>query len=88
MSTPSRPNIVLLISDNQRLDTLGILGRTACRTPTWDRVAREGVLVENLRTTSPICSPARASFFTGFQPHQGRDAPSALPGGLAGGGRG
>ena len=70
MSTPSRPNIVLLISDNQRLDTLGILGRTACRTPTWDRVAREGVLVENLRTTSPICSPARASFFTGFQPHQ------------------
>ena len=70
MSTPSRPNIVLLISDNQRLDTLGILGRTACRTPTWDRVAREGVLMENLRTTSPICSPARASFFTGFQPHQ------------------
>ena len=70
MSTPSKPNIVLLISDNQRLDTLGILGRTACRTPTWDRVAREGVLMENLRTTSPICSPARASFFTGFQPHQ------------------
>ena len=70
MSTSSRPNVVLLISDNQRLDTLGILDRTACRTPTWDRVAREGVLIENLRTTSPICSPARASFFTGFQPHQ------------------
>ena len=70
MTTMSKPNIVLLISDNQRLDTLGILKKTACQTPTWDRVAQEGVLMENLRTTSPLCSPARASFFTGFQPHQ------------------
>lgn len=65
-----RPNIVLLISDNQRLDTLGALGKTLCRTATWDRVAQEGVLMGNLRTTSPLCSPARASIFTGFQPHQ------------------
>jgi len=65
-----RPNIVLLISDNQRLDTLGLLGRTPCRTPTWDGVARQGVVFESLRCTSPMCSPTRASIFTGFQPHQ------------------
>ena len=64
------PNIVLLISDNQRLDTLSILGKTPCRTPSWDRNAREGILFENLRTTSPLCSPARASIFTGLYPHQ------------------
>jgi len=69
-SRSDRPNILLLISDNQRLDTLGVLGQTACRTPTWDRIAAEGVLLEQLRTTSPICSPARASLMTGMQPHQ------------------
>ena len=65
-----RPNIVLLISDNQRLDTLGLLGRTPCRTPTWDGVARQGVVFESLCCTSPMCSPTRASIFTGSQPHQ------------------
>ena len=64
------PNILLLITDNQRLDTLSILNRTPCRTPTWDRVAGMGVLFEHMRTTSPVCSPARASIFTGLQPHQ------------------
>ena len=70
MAISSQPNIVVLISDNQRLDTLGILGHTPCRTPTWDRIGREGAIFENLRSTSPLCSPARASIFTGFQPHQ------------------
>ena len=66
----TNPHIVVLISDNQRLDTLGILGKTDCKTPLWDRIAREGVLMEGLRCTSPICMPARASLFTGFQPQQ------------------
>ena len=68
--TTQRPNILMLLCDNQRADTLGILGKTPCQTPTWDRVAREGVLFENLRCTSPLCSPTRASLFTGLQPHQ------------------
>jgi arylsulfatase A-like enzyme len=33
-------------------------------------MAQDGVVMENLRTTSPLCSPARSSLFTGFQPHQ------------------
>ena len=37
-----RPNILLVISDQQRTDTLGFLGRTPCRTPYMDRLAREG----------------------------------------------
>lgn len=65
-----RPNVFLLIADNQRLDTLSALGRTACQTPTWDRVAAAGALLENVRTASPVCSPARASIFTGRHPQQ------------------
>jgi arylsulfatase A-like enzyme len=64
------PNIFLIITDNQRLDTLGVMNQTPCRTPTWDRVAGEGVLLDHMRTTSPVCSPARASLFTSLQPHQ------------------
>jgi choline-sulfatase len=60
----------MLMTDNQRLDTIGAIGQTPCLTPTWDRVANEGVLCDHLRTTSPICSPARASIFTGKQPQQ------------------
>jgi len=58
------------MTDNQRLDTISALGQTPCQTPTWDRVAREGVFCDHLRTTSPLCSPARASIFTGRHPHQ------------------
>jgi len=64
------PNIVMLMCDGMRLDTVGMLNDTPCRTPTWDRVAKEGVFLRNLRSTAPMCSPARASIFTGLQPHQ------------------
>jgi arylsulfatase A-like enzyme len=67
---PDTPNILMLIADNQRLDTLGVVNRTPCRTPTWDRIAADGVLFDHMRTTSPVCSPARASMFTGLQPQQ------------------
>ena len=67
---PKQPNILMLITDNQRLDTLGAMKRTPCCTPTWDHVAGEGILLDHMRTTSPVCSPARASLFTGLQPQQ------------------
>ena len=64
------PNIVMLICDGMRSDWMGSLGQTPCRTPTWDRIAREGVILEQHRTTGPMCSPARASILTGLHPHQ------------------
>lgn len=79
---PSKqPNIVLLITDAQRFDAVGTYPGTACRTPTFDRVAAEGAGFTSLRCTSPICSPARASLFTGYQPHEAGmpHLPSATP---------
>ena len=60
----------MLICDGMRSDSLGAAGRTPCQTPTWDKIAQEGALLEQHRTTGPMCSPARASILTGLHPHQ------------------
>src|SRR5688572_16971209 len=64
-----RPNVLLFITDQQRWDTLGYTGRTPCRTPHLDRLAREGVAFDRCLTPDPICCPARAALFTGRYPH-------------------
>ena len=64
------PNVLLIISDQQRTDTLGFLGRTPCQTPNIDRLAAEGISFDRCITPSPLCAPARASIFTGLYPHQ------------------
>ena len=66
----TKPNILLIITDQQRSDTLGFTGQTPCRTPTIDRLAAEGVSFDRAITTCPLCAPARASIFTGQYAHQ------------------
>jgi len=68
--TAKPPNILLAISDQQRTDTLGFMGRTPCRTPNMDRLARDGVSFDRAICPSPLCLPSRASLFTGQYPHQ------------------
>ena len=68
-SPSTRPNVLLFITDQQRHDSLGYTGRTPCRTPNLDRLARDGVAVDRCLTPDPICSPARAALFTGRYPH-------------------
>lgn len=65
-STERPPNILFLLTDDQRWDTLGILGNAAIQTPNMDRLAREGVLFENNFVTTSICAVSRASLFTGL----------------------
>lgn len=60
-----RPNILLIMTDQQRWDSLGCYGQTAIRTPNLDRIAAEGVRFEACYTPNPICTPARASLMTG-----------------------
>ena len=67
---PDRPNILLIISDQQRAETLGFTGRTPCRTPHLDRLATRGVSFDRAITPCPLCGPARASIFAGLYPHQ------------------
>ena len=63
-----KPNILFLMTDQQRADALGCSGGWV-RTPHLDRIAREGVRFSNCVTTSPVCIPARVSLATGRYPH-------------------
>jgi len=62
---PKRPNIVFVLMDDLRWDALGIAGHPFVKTPNIDRIGREGVQFLNNFTTTPLCSPSRASFLTG-----------------------
>ena len=63
------PNIVLFLTDQLRRDALGCYGNSICQTPHLDGLAQNGIQFENAFTTSPVCSPARASLMTGLYPH-------------------
>lgn len=68
MTTPA--NILFVISDQQRPDTMGFRGQTPCRTPNMDRLAAEGTSFDRAMTPCPLCLPARAATFTGLYPHE------------------
>ncbi len=58
-------NLLLIIADQWRGDTLGALGHGCVETPNLDRLAADGVLFENHFTQASPCGPARASILTG-----------------------
>lgn len=60
-----RPNILLVHSDQHRWDCVGANGHPQVRTPSLDRLAREGVNFRHAFTPNPVCSPARACLQTG-----------------------
>jgi arylsulfatase A-like enzyme len=68
----SRPNIVFLMTDDQRWDTLGCYGRTDVITPHIDQLAKQGVTFDNAYYAVAICMPSRTTMFTGryFADHQ------------------
>ena len=61
----ARPNVLLLVSDDQRPDTLGILKQSVVKTPHLDRLARRGTLFTRAVCPNPICTPSRAEILTG-----------------------
>jgi arylsulfatase A-like enzyme len=62
----SRPNILVLLTDDQRWDTMGCMGNRLIQTPQMDRLAAEGTLFTHAFVTSSICAASRASIFTGL----------------------
>lgn len=66
--TLSRPNILTIVSHDIGRH-LGCYGTPQAGTPNIDRLAADGVRLDQLFSTSPQCSPARASLFTGRYPH-------------------
>ncbi len=64
-----RPNIVLVMTDQQRFDTIAALGHDHVDTPYLDRLVEQGVAFTRTYVTSPSCAPSRASLFSGLYPH-------------------
>lgn len=65
-----RPNVVFILSDDHRYDLMGFMGNPYIKTPVLDRMAREGAFFQNAFCTSPLCTPSRASFWTGRYPQK------------------
>ncbi len=62
----SLPNIIFIVTDDQRWDMLGCAGNKIIQTPNIDKMANEGVRFSHAFVTTPICAASRASFFTGL----------------------
>ncbi|GGD72428.1 sulfatase-like hydrolase/transferase [Paenibacillus nasutitermitis] len=65
-----KPNIIVILSDDQGAWAMGCAGNKEIRTPNLDRLAAEGMRYSSFFCTSPVCSPARASLLTGRMPSQ------------------
>ncbi|MCA1809203.1 MAG: sulfatase-like hydrolase/transferase [Kiritimatiellia bacterium] len=63
-------NILYIMTDQQRYDSLGLAGQSICRTPCLDRLAARGVNFSNAYSVCALCTPARASMLTGLYPHK------------------
>lgn len=72
-STATRPNILFCIADDWSWPHAGIYGDKIAKTPTFDRVAKEGALFTQSFCASPSCTPSRAAILTGRYPHQLRE---------------
>lgn len=60
-----KPNFLIVLTDQQRFDTIAAAGYPWMQTPNLDRLVREGCLFKNAYTTNPICVPARYDMLTG-----------------------
>jgi hypothetical protein len=62
---PSRPNILLVMADDQGYGDCGFTGHPFVKTPNLDTMAQQGVVFNRFYAAAPVCSPTRASVLTG-----------------------
>jgi arylsulfatase A-like enzyme len=68
-SAADRPNLILMMTDDQRFDFMSNAGHPFLKTPGMDRIASEGVRCRNMFVTNSLCAPSRASIMTGLYSH-------------------
>lgn len=79
-----RPNILVIHTDQHRIDCLGAYGNADIRTPNIDALAADGVTYRNSFCCFPVCTPSRYSLISGLYVHQhlGWTNHSTLPSGI------
>ncbi|MCB9881770.1 MAG: sulfatase-like hydrolase/transferase [Planctomycetes bacterium] len=66
----ARPNVVLVMADDQGYGDVGYMGHATLKTPNLDRAAAAGLRFERFYASAPVCSPTRASVLTGRTPNR------------------
>jgi arylsulfatase A-like enzyme len=69
LTAAERPNVVVMMTDDQRHDFMSCAGHPFIRTPSMDRIAKEGYRYTNMFVTNSLCAPSRASLMTGQYSH-------------------
>lgn len=69
-TTTEKPNIIFLLTDDQRFDALGCMGNSEIQTPNIDNLASQGTLFLNHYNPTAICMGARAVIMTGMYEHK------------------
>lgn len=64
--TTQKPNIIFILTDDQRWDALGYAGNKLAHTPEMDKLARQGVYFRNAAVSTPICAASRATLLSGM----------------------
>ncbi len=77
--TPDKPNVLLIMTDQHRKDTIGAYGNPVIKTPHLDSLANSGVRFENCHVQHAVCMPSRASIFTGRYPMAHRVRSNGVP---------
>ena len=74
-----KPNLVFIMSDQQRSDTMACYGNDWIDTPRLNKLSEESYVVENAYVTQPVCAPARSSIMTGLYPHSAGPIVNKIP---------
>lgn len=70
MQAGNRPNVLLVLTDQQSASAVGCAGNRFVTTPAMDSIAAAGTRFDNACCTNPVCIPSRVSMFTGRYPHE------------------
>ena len=74
-----KPNLLFLLTDQQRVDTMRCYGNEQIQTQSLNALADESFVFENAYVSQPVCSPARATILTGLYPHTVRVPACNIP---------
>jgi arylsulfatase A-like enzyme len=69
LAADRKPNVLFILTDDQRWDAIGLGGSKFLKTPNMDRLGKEGVYFKNAFCTTSLCSPSRASILSGLYAH-------------------
>ena len=81
----AKPNILFLMADQLAAQFLGAYGHKIAKTPNLDQLTKSGIVFENAYSSSPLCSPARATIMNGLLPSRtgvydnAAEFPSSIP---------